>query len=162
MCVCPSSRLLWAWGEGCLSLFWNPVSMFLAFPSWPFQTVSGCIMCRSAMGGAVRPLLRPLSPWYPCLGSGARFARPRTRSRGILYGVVRLSLRSPSLCTCAGGLRRGEGVKGGAQTGSASPFSSPPRLAPPPSPAKGAPAFPSRPLPPCPAPSATRRRTPRG
>ena len=109
---------LWCVYVPLLSCFGGGVSLTALGPSLnvsslPFLALPHCVgvryasVCDGGRGGAVRPLLGPLSPWYPCLGSGALFARPRTRLRGILYGVVRLSPLSLALHL------RGRALEGG-------------------------------------------------
>ena len=100
----------------------------------PFRPLPDCVgehrasMCRGGRGGELcvpsRGLSRRAVP--PGSGSGARCPRvPRTRLRGVSCDVVRPSPRAPSLCTCAGGLGRGEGAKRGDPDRKCLPFSSP-------------------------------------
>lgn len=103
--VCSPLRLGFSGGGGVLLMALGPSLNVLAFLADRVEV--GCVLVCS--GGLRVPAWGLSHPRCPCRGSGAPSARPCTRLRGILCDVVPPSPRALSLCTCAGGLWRGEG-----------------------------------------------------
>lgn len=138
----------------------------------PFRPLPDCVgvhrasVCRGGRGeGCASPLgasLAALSPSAREVGLGVRASLARGCEASRVMLCVPLSPRAPSLCTCAGGLGRGEGGEGGGPDRKCLPLLLPPCSPLPRLPPRGPPRSPASPLPPGPAPSPARRRTPRG